>query len=357
MKRLYHIDALRGFAALAVAWFHFTKNGPTDYEGAGVLADLITASGSKGWLGVEVFFVISGFILPYTMAKGGYQLRDFGTFVKKRILRLDPPYFVAIVLALLLWWAGSLVPAYQGDPFAFEPIRLLLHLGYLNAFFDYPWYNVVFWTLAIEFQFYLLLAIGFPVLLHRRVSVRLTALAIMCGSAFLIPGGNLVFHYLGLFALGVISAHYALGLIATAPYLSISVLIAVVTAAATSLLVAGVGVASALFISFVRFREVKVLAWLGAISYSLYLLHVPIGGRVLNLSKRFADTLPLQVVALVVAVAASLIAAHLLWRFVELPSQRLSSSVKYVRHQHGADSSKKDPAKEIALRGTEISMP
>ena len=65
------------------------------------------------------------------------------------------------------------------------------------------------------------------------------------------------------------------------------------------------------------------------ISYSLYLLHVPIGGKIVNLGTRFAHTLPTQVLVLAAAVAGSISASILLYRLVELPSQRLSSSIRY----------------------------
>ena len=356
MKRLHHIDALRGLAALAVAWFHFAHGGRLLAEDS-----LVTRSASYGWLGVEVFFVISGFILPYTMARGGYRIRDFGTFVKKRIVRLDPPYFVAIALALVLWWVSDIVPAYQGEPFVFEPIRFLLHVGYLNAFFDYSWYNVVFWTLALEFQFYLLLAVGFPALLHRSALVRIGSLAVMCALAFLIPNANLVFHYLGFFALGAATAHYALGHVRLTPYLVILGAMAVATALATTPVAAGVGLAAALVIAFVRIPEIKPLAWLGAVSYSLYLLHVPIGGRIVNLGGRFVDTFPLQMAVLILALVGSFIAADLLYRFVELPSQRFSSSIRYRRRSKQAESVAGERvgehATDAAVRGAEVSVP
>src|SRR6476659_1629485 len=93
--RVGTIDVLRGVAAVAVAWFHFT-NGNQQFMSAG----LIKSSGHYGWLGVEVFFVVSGFIIPYSLYRGGYRVRlHWRRFVAKRILRLDPPYIAAIVLA------------------------------------------------------------------------------------------------------------------------------------------------------------------------------------------------------------------------------------------------------------------
>jgi peptidoglycan/LPS O-acetylase OafA/YrhL len=61
-KKLEIISLLRVLAALGVAWFHFT-NGNVSFLDAGWLKN----SGKYGWLGVEVFFVISGFVVPYSL--------------------------------------------------------------------------------------------------------------------------------------------------------------------------------------------------------------------------------------------------------------------------------------------------
>jgi peptidoglycan/LPS O-acetylase OafA/YrhL len=101
--RVESVELVRGLAALAVCIFHFTK-----YLWP---AESITRKvGSFGWVGVESFFVISGFIIPYAMHRAGYQYAHFFRFLVKRYLRLAPPYLVAIALAQLLWWVGSFVP-------------------------------------------------------------------------------------------------------------------------------------------------------------------------------------------------------------------------------------------------------
>ena len=55
-----------------------------------------------GWAGVEVFFVISGFIIPFTLWQSGYRLKNYARFILKRIIRLDPPYLLSILLAIAL---------------------------------------------------------------------------------------------------------------------------------------------------------------------------------------------------------------------------------------------------------------
>ena len=97
--RVETVHSLRGLAALAVAFFHFSNGNPNFY-----VPPVLRAIGANGWLGVEVFFVISGFILPYSLWRAGYQLSpsNFGRFVWKRVVRLDPPYFGTIALVLLL---------------------------------------------------------------------------------------------------------------------------------------------------------------------------------------------------------------------------------------------------------------
>src|SRR5690349_12055072 len=127
-QRLSVLDALRGIAALGVCWYHFT-NGNKTFLPEGVLK----SSGTFGWLGVEMFFVISGFIIPYALHRSGYRISDYGTFILKRIIRLDPPYLVAILIVIALGYASTATPGFQGPPFEPTITQVVLHLGYVNV--------------------------------------------------------------------------------------------------------------------------------------------------------------------------------------------------------------------------------
>src|SRR3954451_20161467 len=109
--RIPVLDMMRGIAAFAVCWYHMTHG-----NAAFLPSGLLRSSGDLGWLGVEVFFVISGFIIPFALARSGYRLRDYRTFLLKRIVRLDPPYFVTIVTILVLNVLSTLTPGFRGDP-------------------------------------------------------------------------------------------------------------------------------------------------------------------------------------------------------------------------------------------------
>ena len=81
-QRIGVINALRGFAATWVAWGHF----------AGVQGHWLRVSGTYGYLGVHIFFVISGFVIPWSLYRAAYVLRDYPRFLLKRNVRLYPPY-------------------------------------------------------------------------------------------------------------------------------------------------------------------------------------------------------------------------------------------------------------------------
>jgi peptidoglycan/LPS O-acetylase OafA/YrhL len=72
----------------------------------------------------------------------------------------------------------------------------------------------------------------------------------------------------------------------------------------------------------------KPVAFVGTISYSLYLIHVPVGGRVLNLARRLPATWEYQYLAVAAAFVVSIAFAWVFWRFVELPSQRWAKGQK-----------------------------
>jgi len=337
--RLSTLDALRGIAALSVCWFHFTQGIP------GFLPDgLLQSSGTYGWLGVEVFFVISGFIIPYALLRGGYRLANFGTFILKRVLRLDPPYLAAILLVIALGYASSATPGFQGPPFHCSWVQVLLHLGYLNVFFGYPWLNPVFWTLAIELQYYLLVGLLFPLIAHRAVSIRAGTFLFLAALALLVPAEQFLFHWLFLFMLGMVAFQFQAGLLARGPFLAGIALLGVGAWYVSDSLVALTGIGTALLIALFHSAPRQPLVFLGQISYSLYLLHVPIGGRVVNLSLRWVHTLPGKVGVLALALAASIVAAWVLYRCVEHPAQQWASHIRFRKKEIAAPA----PAEEAA---------
>jgi peptidoglycan/LPS O-acetylase OafA/YrhL len=97
-------------------------------------------------------------------------------------------------------------------------------------------------------------------------------------------------------------------------------------------------VIAAAAIAYLPSRTNRALELLGAISYSLYLLHVPIGGRVINLFSRLDLGALGRVGAVFAALAASMAASVLLYRFVELPAQRWARRFTWQRPTEGSRS-------------------
>jgi peptidoglycan/LPS O-acetylase OafA/YrhL len=128
------VQSLRGIAALAVALYHFTHGVPTVY-----VPSILKSIGAQGWMGVEVFFVSYGFILPYSLWRANYHISpsNFGRFVWKRVVRLDPPYLATIGVVLLLGFLSTRTTGFRGVPFHIDLVQLTLHVGYLNAFAGY----------------------------------------------------------------------------------------------------------------------------------------------------------------------------------------------------------------------------
>lgn len=322
--RLGVVDGLRGVAALAVCWYHLTNGNPQ------FLADgWLKRSGQHGWLGVEVFFVISGFIVPLSMARGGYRLaRDGARFLAKRIVRLDPPYLTTVVLTVALWYVSSALPGFRG---AIEGPRLgdvIGHLGYLNGVLGRPWLNPAFWSLAIEFQFYLAIAVVFPVVHHQRPSIAWAGLAGVWLCALVGSQDVWVPHYAGLFGCGLVCFLWREQRCGTPTFVLALLAMAAAVAWSAGLAIATVALATAAVIAVGRGAS-RAGAWLGSVSYSLYLVHVPVGGRVVNLGVRLGATGGGAIAMLGIALAASIGTAIVLHRFVEQPAQLWASRIRY----------------------------
>jgi peptidoglycan/LPS O-acetylase OafA/YrhL len=307
--RIFVVEALRGLAALAVAWFHLT-NGYKD--------GWVAATGAYGWLGVEVFFVLSGFVIPYSIAKTfpTYTWKDFPRFVLRRLLRLEPPYVISILLVLLLWQASALAPGFQGQQPKYEIGQVAAHLFYLVPWTDYSWLQPVYWTLAYEFAFYLAIGLLFPLIMNRQRLIAWLFIVTACVVAALL--GYLPLICL-MFLVGI--AIFRLLQAVEIDFYSIAEATLVIGAVSLELIWIGaaiyavVGIVIALLIIFCRNVSADrtiggaLLTALGTISYSFYLIHVPVGGRVINLGGRFVagawSEFALSLLALVVCLACS----------------------------------------------------
>jgi peptidoglycan/LPS O-acetylase OafA/YrhL len=328
-ERLLVIDALRGVASLLVAWYHFATVFPYFLP-----AGLLKRSAIHGWVGVPIFFVISGFVMPHALHQARYEPSQYGRFLLKRMVRLDLPCYASLVVVVLLGlWSGE-ISAYETPPGKISAAQVLLHLGYLNVVAGYDWLNTVLWSLAIELQYYFLVGVVFPLIAAPDGRIRLALFGLLGLFAFWVEEKHFLFHHLWLFLLGIHTFHVVAGLIPRRTYLLLVPLLAAGTIATQGWLAGGAGVATALSVAFVRRGSGgAVMRWLGKISYSLYLLHLPVGARVVRYGiRRFpVRSAWLELAIMVAALAASLGAAWLLWRWVERPAHRWSTAIGYRR--------------------------
>lgn len=321
MKTFHSVTTVRGLAAFAVCWYHMGL-------WTGLLPDgVLRASAGFGWLGPHIFFIVSGFVVPWSLYRVSYQVAQAPRYLARRIVRLDPPYILTMLMIVALTFLGSLI-GLEKDGFELEWGRIFSHLAYLTEILEFKWYNPVFWTLAIEFQYYLLLAFFFPFLAHTRRSVRWLSMA-LCLAAympfFMKPQTTWLVGYLPLFMLGFLLFQHQAGLIGRKEMWIWAVGLMLLSSSFAYVLGPLAFVAFGLMYED-RFRN-KVTEFLGKISYSLYLIHMPVGIPFERIAARFAETDLERIAAALLSTAFCVFAAWVFYLLVEQPSIRLARRI------------------------------
>jgi len=352
VERLPALDGLRGLAALLVVVYHSWLLAGFAPVGGGAVRDAISAC----FLAVNFFFVLSGFVLFLPAAMGAGSLGARSAYAVRRIARIVPAYWLALVLALVLFpllapagrtFANSVTPESVFAHFTFTELELRFVPGYegpLGFVVNHP-----VWTLAVEMAFYALLPFIARAWFRRPFAGLALALAISCGlRLWFSPDEQLLslpLVYLADFCFGMTAAWLyvqrrdafrcyalALGLIAGVALLVLMVKVgagdpvvvrdrvrhSALVSTAAPLLFAAVALAFA-------WRPPRLLAgrvarWLGEVSYSVYLLHIMVIHFLVNTAgfARHGSTSAFLAV-LAVAVPASLAAATASYRLVEQP--------------------------------------
>ncbi|WP_433293052.1 acyltransferase family protein [Actinoplanes sp. CA-030573] len=146
--RLHVLDLLRFAAAISVLGLHYVANHPEVWAGRAGAFGPATGVLTYGWLGVETFFVISGFVI--CMSSWGRPLSHL--FIS-RVSRLMPAYMAAVLITATVI---TLMPMGRPKP---HISHTLVNLTMLQRFLHVPATDAVSWTLFIELKFYVLFAI------------------------------------------------------------------------------------------------------------------------------------------------------------------------------------------------------
>jgi peptidoglycan/LPS O-acetylase OafA/YrhL len=312
------LDGLRGLAALAVVIHHFTGR-------PGLFHDpQVAGYGALGALGVDVFFVISGYLIPSLLLRRPTGTRPAARFVLRRLVRLLPPYWLAMLLSV-----ASL--ALVGHAVQTDAAAWACHITQSCGSLKITWWNGVFWSLPVEIQFYVIAALLVPIAMTLPHWGRwLLALALLL-SALKSPD-SLAFQYAPQFLAGVAALAWRQGALKAAPALLCALAIAAAHAVAFNgfaPIVYGLMLFTA-WVIVAQPRTLKPFAGLGAISYSLYLIHVPIGYRVVEWGLAATPQAPLAVRLgwFTLALALSIVAAIGFYWLIEKPSIAWSKRVK-----------------------------
>lgn len=288
-QHLAYMDGLRGIAILLVVACHGGKYTMDLHQGWSYHA---VAEGAHG---VDLFFVISGFCLAYPILRKRFETGvvkfDVLQFFCRRVIRIVPVYWVAFLALLVV----SLIVVARGGEVPWPTVKMPTSFGngVAQLFFLNSATNLSgsFWTLAVEFRWYLM----FPIVMWLYMRWPLTIYALMIAAPaiyWFTPVERLDFATLPGFLLGVIAADLAVRgsrMNRFAPALFVLAVLASLLlepkvhlayivqnqiwwqVAAFFLVLAGVANAT-----FQRVLAHPALAWIGMAAYSIYLYHDPV---------------------------------------------------------------------------------
>ena len=346
------LDSLRGIACLLVLLFHGFGN---HYSGKGLpsVAGWFVASTRWGWTGVNLFFVLSGFLITGILLDSRQTSRYYARFYYRRALRILPAYYGILLVLLVLTRAGMVDrPASWG----FLGLSAIYLANSTTLFGVLPQYGVL-WSLAVEEHFYLLWPLCVRKLGLRGLAI-LAGLICLFSLAFRIAAFEMGFDALGRYTWLVADglAMGALLAIAARAFQGNRAKIRLIAAGAFSLAVVcylvdrvighalaggsahitsinafylGLLTTTLLIGSGFNIRQ-PILAFFGEISYGLYLIHLLCFDLVDHYSVRFWPSLRsaernfgLMLIRFLIAGTLAVTIAYLSRRYFEEPFLRL----------------------------------
>jgi len=288
---------------------------------------------------VALFFLISGFVIPFSLAK-----LSAPAFLANRLFRIYPVYAAGFAIMLAARWA---VGQYFDVPWSIGWTRIALHVPGLRDLAGIDSLDNIIWTLDIEIKFYLVCALGAPLFRRPGPSLLwLPAIIGICGvllwSIMLAMGQAIVmaealainFAYILFMFCGTTFYMLHVGALRPVPAAGIIVTLAAGHAVLLSPEMGqaiynwnyalGIAVFAIAYWLRGQFGANRVTEFFASISYSLYAVHAVLGWTILRI---LSDWNVPPLAALAIATGAAILAAWIVHRMVELPSQAAGRAV------------------------------
>ena len=314
--RISAIEAMRGLAAASVALFHFSVQ----------LDAAARDAFFYGWVGVDVFFVISGFVIPLSLYGRGYTIQQFPQFMMRRLVRLEPPYIASIILVLAVWHLSATAAGTAASAPDYSWPQIASHLLYAIPLTPFSWISPVYWSLAYEFVFYIVTGLTFASLIRRPIEWTVLLAAAIATLLYWVESAFDV--CIVEFLIGIIVMRIATGqgnFTRLLFWLCASIGVAFYAAGPWVGVAVGLAAAAILLLRDVQLGRWAIIA--GSLSYSLYLTHTSIGMPIVDLAKKYATGLPSEMALMAAVLVVSIGFAYLFSRLVERPSIRASRHI------------------------------
>jgi peptidoglycan/LPS O-acetylase OafA/YrhL len=328
------IDALKAIAAQLILLHHLAYYGPMSDIAHPLAPTMIEWLAEHGRLAVQAFLVVGGFLAAKSLAPSGApSIGNPLHLVARRYVRLAVPFIAALILAVLLSAVARNVMDHESIPGPPSALQILAHALLLHGVLGQESLSAGVWYVAIDFQLHTLMVIVLWLAQRTRVGqfapAAVTALALASLYHFNRDPDwdDWALYFFGAYAMGALAFWAAeregcrvwFGLLVAASGAALAlefrprIAVALVTA-----LVLGMGRRNR---AIARALRVRTLAFLGAISYSTFLVHFPV---CLVVGMAFARVFPQSLVAnaagMLVAWGLSNAAAVLFYRHVEAPT-------------------------------------
>ncbi len=331
IHRMPLIDALKAIAAVLVLLNHFSSYGPLAMAAREAFPGLFGWFFEYGRMAVQVFLVIAGFLAARALSADGQALATSPLpLIWKRYLRLVVPYLAAIGLAII---AAAIADHWMDDeaiPDRATLTQWLAHAFLVHSLLGFDALSAGVWYIAIDFQLFALMAILLWAGRIRRVAPALV-LAVATGSLFWFnrdaAWDNWAIYFFGSYGLGA-AAWWASDRRQMSAWLGVIATVAIAALILDFRLRIALALAVALLLGFGRrtgflesWPEARPLAYLGRISYSLFLVHFPVLLLANGLYAQSGITATGAAIGgLLLALIASIAAAHAFYHWIESPA-------------------------------------